>query len=50
MGNEDPVRIPMKVNADSEGNANAFRAEGEQLSERSDAGSLIVEEVFAIVK
>jgi hypothetical protein len=28
----------------------AFRAEGEQFSERSDAGSSIVQEVFALVK
>jgi hypothetical protein len=33
-----------------EGTRTAFRAEGEQFSERSDAGSSIVQEVFAFVK
>ena len=33
-----------------EGTRTAFRAEGEQSSERSDAGSSIVEEVFGFVK
>src|SRR5436190_19342702 len=32
------------------GTRTAFRAEGEQFSERSDAGSSIVQEVFAFVK
>ena len=33
-----------------EGTRTAFRAEGEQFSERSDAGISIVQEVFAFVK
>ena len=33
-----------------EGTRTAFRAEGEQFSERSDAGSSIVQEVFVFVK
>jgi hypothetical protein len=33
-----------------EGTRTAFRAEGEQLSERSDAGTSIVQEVFGFVK
>src|SRR6266851_4659609 len=33
-----------------EGTRTAFRAEGEQFSERSDAGSSIVQEVFGFVK
>jgi len=32
------------------GTRTAFRAEGEQLSERSDAGISIVEQVFGLVK
>jgi hypothetical protein len=32
------------------GTRTAFRAEGEQSSERSDAGTLIVEQVFGFVK
>jgi hypothetical protein len=32
------------------GTRTAFRAEGEQYSERSDAGISIVEEVFGFVK
>jgi len=32
------------------GTRTAFRAEGEQLSERSDAGTSIVEQVFVFVK
>jgi hypothetical protein len=32
------------------GTRTAFRAEGEQFSERSDAGILIVQEVFGFVK
>ncbi len=32
------------------GTRTAFRAEGEQCSERSDAGTSIVQEVFAFVK
>ena len=33
-----------------EGTRTAFRAEGERLSERSDAGTSIVQEVFGFVK
>jgi hypothetical protein len=33
-----------------EGTRTAFRAEGEQFSERSDAGISIVQEVFGFVK
>ena len=44
------MRIPTKANTDSDGNATAFRAEGEQFSERSDAGISIVQEVFGFVK
>ena len=33
-----------------EGTRTAFRAEGEQVSERSDAGTSIVQEVFGFVK
>jgi len=33
-----------------EGTRTAFRAEGEQFSERSDAGTSIVQEVFGFVK
>lgn len=32
------------------GTRTAFRAEGEQFSERSDAGTSIVQEVFGFVK
>ena len=35
--------IPVKVNIDSGGSRTAFRSEGEQQSERSDAGMVIVE-------
>ena len=37
------VGIPVKVNNDSGGSRTAFRSEGEQQSERSDAGMVIVE-------
>jgi hypothetical protein len=37
------VGIPLKVNIDSGGSRTAFRSEGEQQSERSDAGMVIVE-------
>jgi len=36
------VGIPVKVNADSAGKPNGVPLEGEQQSERSDAGVLIV--------
>ena len=42
--------IPVKVNADSGRKPNGVPLEGEQQSERSDAGVLIVKEVFGIVK
>jgi hypothetical protein len=35
--------IPVKANAIPEGSRTAFRSEGEQQSERSDAGMVIVE-------
>jgi len=38
------------VNVDSGGKPNGIPLEGEQQSERSDAGLLIVKEVFGIVK
>ncbi len=37
------VGIPVKVNVIPEGRRTAFRSEGEQQSERSDAGTVIVE-------
>lgn len=40
----------MKANTDPEGRRTVFRDEGEQQSERSDAGGMIVPEVFAMVK
>jgi hypothetical protein len=40
------VRIPAKANSDSEGNANRIP----HRTERSDAGTSIVQEVFAFVK
>ena len=42
--------IPVKVNADSSGKPSSVPAEGEQPSERSDAGVMIVPEVFGFVK
>jgi hypothetical protein len=44
------VGIPVKVNIVSGGSRTAFRSEGEQQSERSDAGMVILESVFGIVK
>jgi hypothetical protein len=44
------VGIPVKVNADSGASRTAFQSEGEQPSERSDAGVMIVQEVFGFVK
>jgi hypothetical protein len=44
------VRIPTKTNAIPKGTRTAFRADGEQFSERSDAGISIVEQVFVFVK
>ena len=44
------VRIPAKANSIPEGSRTGFRAEGEHQSERSDAGFLIVQEVFGLVK
>jgi hypothetical protein len=44
------VGIPVKVNAIPEGRRTAFRSQDEQQSERSDAGEMIVQEVFVIVK
>jgi hypothetical protein len=44
------VGIPVKANMIPEGRRTAFRSEGEQQSERSDADMVIVEEVFGIVK
>jgi hypothetical protein len=42
--------IPVKVNVVREGSRTAFRREDEQQSERSDAGRMIVQEVFGFVK
>src|SRR4029453_12460931 len=44
------VRIPAKANSVPEGSRTGFRAGPEQQSERSDAGFLIVQEVFGLVK
>ena len=44
------VGIPTKANAVPEGSRTAFRDRPERLSERSDAGILIVQHVFGIVK
>ena len=44
------LRIPAKVNAIPVGSRTAFRSEGEQPSERSDAGTTIVQKVFGFVK
>jgi hypothetical protein len=44
------MRIPAKVNADSEGNANGIPGGRRKISERSDAGNSIVQEVFGFVK
>ena len=41
--------IPVKVNTVPEGRRTVFRSEGEQQSERSDAGVMIVPEVFGFV-
>ena len=43
------VGIPEKMNKIPEGRRTAFRSEGEQQSERSDAGEMIVQEVFGMV-
>lgn len=40
---EEMLRIPTNANSDSERQANRNRAEGEQISECSDAGIPIVE-------
>src|SRR5260370_38739285 len=44
------MRIPAKPNSIPEGSRTGFRADPEQPSERSDAGLLIVQEVFGLVK
>src|SRR5450759_3445347 len=44
------MRIPAKANSIPEGSRTGFRASPEQQSERSDAGFLIVQEVFGLVK
>jgi len=44
------MRIPAKANSIPEGSRTGFRAGPEQQSERSDAGFLIVQEVFGLVK
>jgi hypothetical protein len=46
----DDVGIPVKVTSIPEGSRTAFRSEGEQQSERSDADTVIVKQVFGIVK
>jgi hypothetical protein len=43
------VGIPVKLNRIPEGSRTAFRSEGEQQSERSDAGVMIVPDVFGFV-
>ena len=43
------LRIPAKANANSEGNANGIPGRRRTVSERSDAGNSIVQEVFAFV-
>jgi hypothetical protein len=43
------MRIPAKVNADSEENANGIPGRTRKVSERSDAGISIVPEVFGFV-
>jgi hypothetical protein len=43
------VGIPVKANTDSGGKPNGIPEETEQQSERSDAGDMIVKEVFGIV-
>jgi len=48
--NSHSVRIPAKANADSEGNANGIPGRRRTFSERSDAGTSIVQEVFGFVK
>jgi hypothetical protein len=40
---QDPLGIPVKANMIPEGRRTPFRSEGEQQSERSDAGMVIVE-------
>src|SRR5712691_10260990 len=45
-----PRRIPAKANGDSEGNANGIPGRRRTVSERSDAGISIVQEVFVFVK
>jgi len=44
------VGIPAKANSDSGRNANGIPGRRRKISERSDAGSLIVPEVFGFVK
>ena len=44
------MRIPAKANTDSEGNANGIPGRRRTVSERSDAGISIVQEVFGFVK
>jgi hypothetical protein len=43
------VGIPVKLNRIPEGSRTAFRSEGEQQSERSDASVMIVPDVFGFV-
>ena len=44
------MRIPAKANVDSGGNANGIPGRRRTISERSDAGFSIVEQVFVFVK
>jgi hypothetical protein len=46
----DELGIPTKLNAHSEGKPNSFRDDSRTPSERSDAGTSIVQEVFGFVK
>lgn len=45
-----PVGIPAKLNANSEGKPNSIPGWSRTLSERSDAGISILQDVFAFVK
>jgi hypothetical protein len=44
------MAIPAKATLIPKGTRTAFRAEGERFSERSDAGTSVVQEVFGFVK
>jgi hypothetical protein len=48
--NQDPLPIPVNLNAIPLGSRTAFRQESEHPSERSDAGFTIVQKVLDFVK